>query len=137
MSGVTLKVVGLTEFRAGLRGMDRALPKTLRGTLNGVASFFIDKVRPQIPRVTGAAAASLRPQSSQTEARIAVGGSRAPYYPWLDFGGVAGRGAGAKRTFYRAGRYIFPTLARERAEIERVMLDALTELASSNGIEVS
>lgn len=136
MSSSTIKVVGLNEFRRGLRGMDKGLPKSVRLALNDVANVLIDAVRPQIPKRTGAAAASLKAQSTQSTARIAVGGRAAPYYPWLDFGGKTGPKKSVDRPFYKAGRYIYPTLAEKTDEIQAAMLKALAQLASTNGIEV-
>lgn len=136
MSGNTIKVVGLNEFRKGLKGIDRGLPKTVRIALNEVADVLVDAVRPKIPRRSGAAAASLKAQSTQTAARIAVGGPKAPYYPWLDFGGRVGRKRSVKRPFHPDGRYIYPTLVEERDRIQATMLKVLAQLASSNGIEV-
>lgn len=135
-SGNTIKVVGLNEFRKGLRGIDRGLPKSMRLALNEVADELVSAVRPQVPHLTGRAAASLKAQSSQSEARIAAGGSKAPHYPWLDFGGRTGRRKSVVRPFFSDGRYIFPTLAGRRAAIEGTMLRALVELASANGIAV-
>lgn len=136
MSSSTIKVVGLNDFRKGLRGMDRGLPKGVRTALNEVADVLIDATRPKIPHRTGDAAASLRAQSSQTTAKIAVGGQKAPYYPWLDFGGKVGRKKSVVRPFYKQGRYIYPTLAEQRENIETAMLKAMAQLASTNGVEV-
>lgn len=136
MSGNTIKVVGLNEFRKGLRTLDRDLPKGVRLALNDAANMLIDATRPKIPRRTGAAAASLRAQSTQTTARVAVGGPKAPYYPWLDFGGRTGRKHSVVRPFYKAGRYIYPTLAEQQDKIQAAMLAALTKLAESSGVEV-
>lgn len=136
MSSSTLKVVGLNEFRKGLRGMDRGLPKSMRLALNDVANVLIDAVRPKIPRRTGRAAASLKAASSQSAAKITVGGAKAPYYPWLDFGGRVGRRKSVVRPFLKEGRYIYPTLADKRGDIEAAMLKALAQLAETNGIEV-
>lgn len=131
-----MKVVGLKEFRRGLKGIETGLPKTMRVTLNSVTDLFIGWVRPQIPARTGAARASLKAQSTQSEARIAAGGPRAPYYPWLDFGGRVGRRKSVVRPFISEGRYIYPTLAERRPDVEDAMLKGLAQLASSNGIEV-
>lgn len=136
MSALSIKVVGLNEFRKGLRGIDRGLPKTVRMVLNNVTTILIDHVRPQIPQKTGAAAASLKPQSTQSQARIAAGGPSAPWYPWLDFGGRVGKKKSVVRPYIAGGRYIFPGLAEKRADIETAMLEGLAQLASSNGIEV-
>lgn len=131
-----IKVVGLNEFRKGLRGMDRGLPKGVRVALNEAADILIDATRPKIPKRTGAAAASLKAQSTQSVARVAVGGTKAPYYPWLDFGGRVGKRKSVVRPFIKKGRYIFPTLDEQRDNIQDAMLKALAQLAETNGVEV-
>jgi hypothetical protein len=136
MSGNTLKVAGLNDFRRGLKRVDADLPKSLRVAFNGVTDILITATRPKIPVVSGAARASLRANSTQTAARLAVGGPRAPYYPWLDFGGKTGRKKSVVRPFYRAGRYIYPTLAEQKDAIEAAMLAALAGLATGAGLEV-
>lgn len=136
MSEVALKVVGLQQFRKGLRGMDRSLPKGVRAALNQVADVLITATRPKVPRASGAAAASLRAQSTQTAAKIAAGGPKAPYYAWLDFGGRVGRRKQTRRDVVKEGRYIYPTLAEQREEIEAAMLSALAQLAQTNGVDV-
>lgn len=136
MSGNTIKVTGLKEFTRGLRRMDSDLPKGVRLALNEASNLLIDATRPKIPRRTGKAAASLRAQSTRSEARVAVGGPKAPYYPWLDFGGATGRKKATKRPFYKEGRYIFPTLAEKREDIQKVMQEALADLAKSAGMGV-
>lgn len=136
MSGNAIKVVGLNEFRKGLRTLDRDLPKGVRLALNEAAETLIAAAKPKIPRRSGAAAVSLRAQSTQSAARVAVGGPKAPYYPWLDFGGRTGRRRSVVRPFYKSGRYIYPTLADEGDKIRAAMLKALTKLAESSGVEV-
>jgi len=136
MSGNTLKVAGLAEFRRGLRRVDAGAAKGLRVALNTVVDVLIDATRPEIPSRSGAARASLRAQSTQTAARLAVGGPTAPYYPWLDFGGRVGRRKSVVRPFYRAGRYVYPTLARIQPDIEEAMLRALAGVATGAGLAV-
>lgn len=136
MSKTVLAVAGLKEMRRGLKGLDKDLPKGVRLMLNQVAQVVVDGARPLIPSVSGAARASLRAASSQTAARVAAGGPKAPYYPWLDFGGRVGRNKATKRPFYREGRYIFVTVAKRQDEIQAAMLEAVAELARSNGIDV-
>lgn len=136
MSSSAIKVVGLNEYRKGLRGIDRGLSKGVRLALNEVADVLVDATRPKIPQRTGAAAASLKARSSQSEARIAAGGPKAEYYPWLDFGGRVGRNRATVRPFYSDGRYIYPTLSEKREKIEGTMLRVMAQLASTNGVEV-
>jgi hypothetical protein len=133
----SIRVTGLKEFQASLRRMDSDLPKQLRIALNGVSELVVDKTRPEIPSRSGAARASLKVRSSQREARIAAGGRKAPYYPWLDFGGKTGIDRSVDRPFYREGRYIYPTLRKNRDKITAVMVTALSDLAASAGLEVT
>jgi nucleotide-binding universal stress UspA family protein len=132
----TIRVVGLNEFRKGLRTLDRTLPKGVRVALNDAANILVDAARPKVPHRSGRAASSMRAQSTQTQARVAVGGPKAPYYPWLDFGGKTGRKKSVVRPFYKEGRYIFPTLVEKREAIQDAMLTALAALASEAGVEV-
>ncbi len=132
-----IQVEGLAEINRALRKVDSDAPKALRVALNGVAEFLVDKTRPQIPKRTGAAAASLKAQSTRTSARIAVGGKRAPYYPWLDFGGRTGRRKATVREFITEGRYLFPTLGRERPAVERRLGTALSAVVKASGLDES
>lgn len=131
-----LQVTGLKELQGALRRVDADLPKELRKTLNGVSQLVIDYAKPRVPSRTGRAAASLKVRSSQREARIAAGGSRAPYYPWLDFGGRVGKGRSVKRPFYREGRYIYPGLRANSAKITEVMEAAVVDLCRRSGFVV-
>lgn len=135
-SGSRIEISGIKEFQRALRKMDADLPKQLRIALNQASQLVIDKARPGIPRRTGAAANSLKVRSSQREARIAAGGRKAPYYPWLDFGGKVGRGKSVERAFFKEGRYIYPALRKNREEITRVMMTAITDLAQGAGLDV-
>lgn len=136
MAEKAIRVEGLDEFRRGLRKLDSDLPKGLRVALNDCATFLIERTRPQIPRRTGAAANSLRARSSQSAVRIAVGGRRAPYYPWLDFGGKTGKNRSVDRPFYKEGRYLYPTLRNNRAEFARILESSLTDVARGAGLDV-
>lgn len=134
--GSRIEIRGLREFQTSLRKMDASLPRQLRIALNQSSDLVINKARPDIPRRTGAAAASLKARSSQREARVAAGGRRAPYYPWLDFGGRVGRKRSVERPFIKEGRYIYPSLRKNRPEIEAVLEKAITRLARDAGVEV-
>lgn len=137
MARVWVEVTGLKEFRAQLKQMDAGLPKLIRVALNQASELVISYARPKIPRRSGRAAASLKVRSNQQQARIAAGGQRAPYYPWLDFGGKVGRGKSVDRPFYTEGRYIYPGLRANREEITTTMSTALTQLAHDAGLEVT
>lgn len=134
---VRIKIDGLSQFNRSLRRLDSDAPKALRLALNSSADLLIDHTRPKIPELSGAARRSLVARSTRTAARVAVGGKKAPWYPWLDFGGQ-GKKAGrpAARRFFREGRYLYPTLREIRPQIEAVLNKALVGVAESAGIDV-
>lgn len=132
-----IEVVGLVQLSRSLRKIGADAPKALRVAINGVAGRLVDLIRPRIPRLTGRAAGSLRASSTRTAARIGVGGARAPYYPWLDFGGRTGPARSVERPFYKEGRYVYPTLRDERTKIERDLGDALVGVATDAGLDVT
>lgn len=136
MTSTTVQISGLADFQRALRRMDKDLPKGLRVALNGCADTLIKRTVPLIPRRTGAAARSLKPRSTRTAVRVAVGGKSAPYYPWLDFGGRTGRNRSVVRRFYPEGRYLYPTLAKNRDEFTQTLQAALVGVAEGAGLAV-
>jgi hypothetical protein len=133
-----IAVGGLSQLSRALKAVDNEAPKRLRLALNAAADELISHVRPKIPAVTGAARRSLVARSTRTAARVAVGGKRAPWFPWLDFGGqgrVAGRPA--PRPFLKEGRYVYPTLREIRPKIEAQLQDAITTVIRNAGLEES
>ena len=138
MSSARVEIDGLKEFQGSLRAMEAGLPKQLRTVLNAAADVVLDAARPDVPTKSGRARASMKARSSQRAARIAVGGKKAPYYPWLDFGGEGKRkGRPAARPFLRKGRYVYPALDRTHDQVTEVMAQGLTDLAKSAGLEVT
>lgn len=134
-----IKIEGLNEFVRNLKSLDRDLPKAVRKAFNEAADVVVDDARPRVPSRSGRARRSLRSRSTQTRARVSGGGGRAPYYPWLDFGGRVGRDKSVRRPFYREGRYIYRSYfeARDSGEFERVMVKALLDVVESAGIAVT
>ena len=133
----TIRVDGLREFTRSLKALDAAAPKAQRKALNDAAEIVLGYARPRVPKRSGRAAASLKPRSTQTAVRVAAGGSRAPYYPWLDFGGRVGRRKSVRRPFIGDGRYIYPALAAKQEEFLAAMSAALIDAARSAGLEVT
>lgn len=132
-----LAVKGLAEFNRSLKRLDAELPKGLRIALNECSDFLIKKTTPKIPRRTGRAAGSLKARSTRTAVRISVGGARAPYYPWLDFGGKGKQpGRPTERPFIKEGRYLYPTLRTNRDEFSRILQEALDKTGQAAGLEV-
>lgn len=137
MGDLKIEVGGLAELNRGLRALDKDAPKQLRLAFNEAAELLVDKTRPTIPTRTGAARASMKARSTRTSARVAVGGKRAGYFPWLDFGGEGRvKGRPAHRPFLKEGRYVYPTLRRIRPDIEASLQEHLTAVVTGAGLEV-
>jgi hypothetical protein len=132
-----VRIDGLNEFVRNLKRLDAEVPKALRVALNDAAEIVLGYARARVPKRSGRAAASLKARSTRTAVRVAAGGRKAPYYPWLDFGGRVGRRKQTKRPFIGDGRYIYPALSAKRGEFEAAVTRALLGAAESAGIEVS
>jgi phage gpG-like protein len=132
-----IKITGLRELQASLRQANKDLPKGLRIALNLASAEVIDYAEPRFPKLTGRAAGSLKARSSQREARVALGGNRAPYAPWLDFGGEGRRkGRPPARPFLTAGRYVYRGVAERHDRITEIMAKALADVARGAGLTV-
>lgn len=132
-----LQITGLREFQRALRQMDAGLPKQIRLVFNDATKVVIRDATSRMPSRSGRAIASVKARSSQREARVAIGGARAPYVPWLDYGGKTGPNRSVVRPFIREGRYLYPALTRERDELQKILEAGLVELATGAGLEVS
>lgn len=133
-----IKIDGLRQFQKALKDVDKGFPKQLRLILNEAVNEVIDYARPEIPVKTGRARASLKARSNQRSARVAVGGTKAPYYPWLDFGGEGRRRhKPPARPFIKKGRYLYPGLDARRDEVTAIMARGMTELATAAGLDVT
>jgi hypothetical protein len=127
--------------------MDEQAKSALKRELLGVATQVSSRAAGKVPRLTGRAAGSVKPRASMQGASIAFGGSAAPYFPWLDFGGSTGKGhragAGGSGSVKRPwlgnpsgeGRYIYPTIREMRPEIETAVDDALAAAARAASFE--
>lgn len=137
MTDLKIEIGGLAQLSRALKAVDADAPKQLRLVLNDSAELLVTKTRPKIPEVSGASRRSLVARSTRTSARVAVGGRRAPWFPWLDFGGegrIAGRPAA--RPFEKEGRYVYPTARLIRPDIERSLQDGLDAVVRSAGLEL-
>lgn len=132
-----IKVEGLREFNRALKRMDSDLPKAVRLAFNEAADIIVQDARPHVPARTGRARGTVKARSTQTAARVVGGGNRAPYYPWLDFGGRVGRRKSVRRPFLKDGRYIYAAYDRRKAEFIDVMAQKLVDVAEGAGIEVT
>ena len=128
------------QVRDAMRAAAAGSQKALQVRFKSVASMVASAIAGEVPKLTGTAAGTVRARATTTGASIIAGGPKAPYYPWLDFGGTTGRGhepghpgTGAikNRTFITEGRYMFPIVANMADIIlnaaEQAESDALTD----------
>lgn len=135
---LAITVDGLKQFSRDLKQLDRDLPKALRIALNQASDVIVSDARPGVPTRSGRAAGSIKAKSTRTKARVAGGSSRAPYYPWLDFGGSVGRRNSVHRPFLKRGRYLYAAYfrARDAGTFQQQLVKALADVARSAGLEV-
>ena len=131
-----VRVTGLREFQRALRELDGESQKQIRVVMNDALEIVAVDARRKVPRDSGRAVASLKVQSSQREGRLVAGGGKAPYYPWLDFGGRVGRQRSVVRPWKPEGRYIYPSYRRHRDDVLDLMVDGLDRLARDAGLAV-
>lgn len=133
--GDVVQVRGLKELQRSLRQIDKGLGPEMRKGLNEVAEIVAGSARPLVPVRTGKARASIKAGSSARGAAIKVGGTKAPYFPWLDFGGRVGPEKSVRRPFIPGGRYIYPSLRRHRDDVETKLFEVLERLAAAAGFD--
>lgn len=134
-----VKVSGLREFTRAVANVDKGLKKEIRLVLNEAVGSIVEGSKPLAPRDSGAASGSIRAMSTQTKARIRAGGAKAPYYPWLDFGGKVGKYRQVERPYNEEGRYIYPTYRNKRdsGEFQERMLEGLDRLGRQAGLDIN
>lgn len=130
-----IEVTGIPDLQKALRQIDRDLPKELAAGLAEAAQIVLAEARPGVPVRSGRAAASMKVRKGQRAASLAVGGTKAPYYPWLDWGGKVGRNDSIRRPFIPQGRYIYPALKRKDQEVRAKVDEVLERLALRAGFE--
>lgn len=131
-----VRIDGLREIVRAIRAVDADLAKALRLGANKAAAIVVDAARAKMPSRTGRAKTSVRAKSTRTAARVTSGGKRAPYVPWLDYGGNVGRGNTAHRPFIADGRYVYPAFRANREQFEKIYRDELQDIVRRAGLEV-
>lgn len=131
-----IRITGLNEFVRSLKQLDNELPKVLRVTFNKAAETIVTEARSGVPTRTGAAKASVKARSTQSEVRIVGGSKKVPYYPWLDFGGRVGPNKSIRRPFLKDGRYIYASYFKHRDQLAGLLEVALIDAARAAGVEV-
>lgn len=135
-----IKIQGLAEFRRNLKTLSGELPKALRVAGNKAAQIIVDDAVPKVPTGPGKgghAASSIRARSTQSAARVMGGGTKYPYFPWLDFGGGVGKGKSVKRPFIKTGRYIWKSFDDNSDLVHERLAEALVDVARQAGVEVN
>lgn len=144
-----IKIDGVRELQAALKDADGEAQKQLRVVFNDVAETIAAGTRRRVPtggpkvgkrRKYKRAKETVRASSGQREAIVKAGGAKAPYYPWLDFGGNIvqhKRKRIIKRPFVQEGRYLYPTFGANRDNIHRALITGLDNLARQVGWEVT
>lgn len=129
-----VQVEGLADLNRALRAISTEAPRALRVAANEAANIVVVEARRRMPSRTGKARASVKAKSTRTAARVSSGGNRAPYVPWLDYGGKVGRNKAVKREFISDGRYVYPAYRDKKQEFERLLTDTLRRVAVDAGL---
>lgn len=113
-----VKVEGLKELRRSLRQVSGPeAGKAIQRANKAAAEVVAAAARQRVPVRTGRARSTVRATATQSVASVKFGGARAPYAPWLDYGGRVGRNKTTVRPFKRGGRIIYPALDAERPQV--------------------
>jgi|WetSurMetagenome_2_1015567.scaffolds.fasta_scaffold07439_4 hypothetical protein len=131
-----IEVEGLKEMTRALKAINSELPKGVRTALNSAADVVVQYGKKKMPKRTGLASNTIKAKSTRTLIRVSEGSKKAPYVPWLDFGGRTGRRKSVVRPFYKDGRYLYPALGDKRDEINAALENALTDLVKKSGLEI-
>ena len=143
---VKIRAVGIAELRKALKQVSADLPGDLKNGFARLANKVAEAIRPKVPG-TGRAASSIKGRGTAKGGAIVFGGSKAPHFPWLDFGGSVGRGhvpgrawSGAIKREWRGipkgeGRYVYPTIREKREDIIKEADDVLASIAARAGFE--
>lgn len=131
-----IQIEGLAAFRRSLRDLDSNAAKAIRIAANTAAGIVVAAAQRDVPVRTGKAKKSIKARSTQTAARITSGGNKAPYMPWLDYGGAVGPNRSVKRPFFADGRYVYPALKSTRKQVEETFRAELRIIAEAAGLEI-
>lgn len=137
MPNPRIQVRNMRDVTAALRRSGTEGRKNLKRYLLPISQGVVAAAARKVPRRSGAAAGSLSATATDTGARVSFGGTKAPYYPWLDFGGTVGKGhepgrswsGSVERPFISHGRYVYPTIDEQREDIEQAAMDAILRAA--------
>lgn len=142
---VQVEVRGIRELATAFKKIDSDLPDEFKVAFLGIAERVVSKAQSGVPTISGRAAGSIKPRATTRGASVAFGGTAAPYFPWLDFGGTTGRGhgTGGGGSIMRPwlgrpngeGRYVYPAISSERDNTAAAAEKAVTDVAARAGFE--
>lgn len=135
-----VQVEGLREVSRALRAISKEAQKELRVGLKDAAEKVAVVARQRTPRRSGKAAASIKARGTNRGASLRGGGPKAPYFPWLDYGGstkVPGSPARVRRPFESGGRIIYPAIADRKDETREAVEKLIDDLARRHGLDVN
>ena len=147
MTDVKVEVRGIRELAAAFKKIDAELAAQLKTRFLALAQHVVGKAQAKMEFGSGPAAGSVKARGSTRGASIAFGGSAAPYYPWLDFGGSVGKGhqpgkafsGSVKRTWLGnpagEGRYVYPAISESKPETIAAIDAAIKSAAEGAGFE--
>lgn len=139
---IKVQVTGLKDVQTAVARVDREAPNVLKNAFKEIAQETVRAAVGDVPHRTGAAARSYRPRATRRGASVAMGGPKAPYAPWLDWGGstkvdpTGGSQGRVYRPFEPKGRYLYPNLVDNLEQIQEDVAVALNRVMAQYGLEV-
>lgn len=137
MADIDADITGIDQLAGALQGFGDGLPAAVRREMTDQARLIVRGASSKVPRLTGAAAASLGAQEAPAGAEITAGGRTAPYYGFVDFGGNVGRHGATQRPYLPDGRYLYPAVKAGLADIVAAMERAVVNAGREAGVEVT
>lgn len=139
-----IEVSGLRDLQKGLKNLGEVeLPKAIRLAGKAIGQQVSSEVRTAAAAFSksGRLASTVTYRATKTSVSIKAGGTRGPYWKFIDFGGSVGRGhhkggGGAiKRDFQSDGRIMYPTVRKDRPQVIRQYHDALERAIREAGFK--
>lgn len=141
MTSSRIEIPGLADLRRDLKDLPKDTQKALPREMAKVAEIVARDVARRVPSKSGNAINSIRSKGSPSGATLVVGGSEAPYFPWLDFGSrtpVTGQSRGVgpwanSGTGPAGGRFIYPAISSKWDEVVEACGEAVETAAREAG----
>ena len=128
MARAKLDEARVVYLETQLERLGSSVERALINVSMDIADDVVVAVRSKVPYRSGKARNTYQATMGATGAELSFGGPAAPYVPWLEFGGQAGR-SGAARPYVPGGRYLYPTLRTVAEDWEQEILLALDGLS--------